>query len=77
MVQSRSVRGLDNYTTITSTEYYFDGSVAQQLTEQGTENNLVREHYRYTYDHAGRAKIPIISSIMAKKYFCLHFLMTA
>ena len=34
----------------------FDGSIAQQLTTQGTGSNLVREHYRYTYDHVGRAK---------------------
>ena len=54
VVQNRSIRGPDNYQTVTSTEYLFDGSVAQQLTEQETENNLVREHYRYTYDHAGR-----------------------
>ena len=56
VVQNRSVRSADNYTSTTTTEYHFDGSVAQKLTEQGTENNLVREHYRFTYDHAGRAK---------------------
>lgn len=56
VVQSRSVRSSDEYKTITSTEYLFDGSIARQLTEQGREDDLVREHYRYTYDHAGRTK---------------------
>jgi|GEM_PF-5336990 len=56
VVQSRSAHNTDGHRTATSTEYLFDGSLAQQLKEQGTENDLVREHYRYTYDHAGRAK---------------------
>lgn len=56
IVQNRSVRSSDGYKTATSTEYLFDGSVAQQLTVQGTDSCYVREHYRYTYDHAGRAK---------------------
>ena len=55
VVQSRCTRNAGGY-TVTSTEYLFDGSVAQQLITQGTDSDLVREHYRYTYDHAGRAK---------------------
>ena len=56
IVQNRSVRVSDGYRTATSTEYLFDGSIAQQLSIQGTDNNLVREHYRYDYDHAGRVE---------------------
>lgn len=57
VIQNRSMQNnTRGYYTATSTEYLFDGSVAQQLTEQGRENYLVREHYRYTYDHAGRAQ---------------------
>ncbi len=56
VVQSRSVRSSDGYKTVTDNKYMFDGSIAQQLTTQGTGSNLVREHYRYTYDHVGRAK---------------------
>ena len=56
IVQSRSTRSTDNYKTVTTTEYLFDGSIAQQLTEQGKNDDLVREHYRYAYDHAGRVK---------------------
>lgn len=55
VVQSRCTRNVGGY-MVTSTEYLFDGSVAQQLITQGTDSDLVREHYRYTYDHAGRAK---------------------
>ena len=56
VIQNRSMQNVTNgYKTSTSTEYLFDGSIAQQLTEQGRGNNLMREHYRYTYDHAGRA----------------------
>ena len=55
VVQSRSTRNAGGY-AVTSTEYLFDGSVVQQLITQGTDSDLVREHYRYTYDHAGRAK---------------------
>jgi len=56
VIQNRSMQNVTNgYKTSTSTEYLFDGSIAQQLTEQGRGNNLVREHYRYSYDHAGRA----------------------
>lgn len=55
-IQSRSVRSTDEYTTVTSTAYMFDGSVSQKLSEQGTTENKVREEYRYTYDHVGRAK---------------------
>lgn len=56
VIQNRSMQNVTNgYKTSTSTEYLFDGSIAQQLTEQGKGNNLVREHYRYSYDHAGRA----------------------
>ncbi len=54
VVQSRSICTNNDYKTAISTEYLFDGSVAQQLTEQGVENDMAREHYRYTYDHAGR-----------------------
>ena len=55
VIQNRSMQNnTRGYYTATSTEYLFDGSVAQQLTEQGRGNYLVREHYRYTYDHAGR-----------------------
>ena len=52
VIQSRSVRSTDGYCTITNTKYNFDGTIAQQLTQQGN----VTEHYAYTYDHAGRAK---------------------
>lgn len=55
VVQSRSTRNAGGY-AVTSNEYHFDGSIAQQLTTQGTDSDLVREHYRYTYDHAGRVK---------------------
>ncbi|MBR4263322.1 MAG: lamin tail domain-containing protein [Paludibacteraceae bacterium] len=54
VVQSRSIHSLDGYKCTTSTEYMFDGSVAQQLTMQGRDNDFVQEHYRYIYDHAGR-----------------------
>jgi len=54
IVQKRSIRSADGYKTTTSTEYLFDGSVAQQLMEQGMDNSLVKEYYRYTYDHVGR-----------------------
>ena len=53
IVQSRSTRHADGY-AVTSTKYHFDGSIAQQLITQGTDSDLVREHYRYIYDHAGR-----------------------
>ena len=56
IVQSRSVKVPNGYRTATSTEYLFDGSIAQQLSIQGTDSSLVREHYRYDYDHAGRVK---------------------
>ena len=56
IVQSRSIRSTDGYKTAFSTEYMFDGTVAQQLSVQGTDSNLVREHYRYNYDHVGRTK---------------------
>jgi RHS repeat-associated protein len=56
IVQSRSIRINDNYTSVTSSEYMFDGTIAQQLTLQGTDSNIVKEHYRYTYDHAGRVR---------------------
>ena len=55
MVQSKSTRNAGGYTT-TSIAYLFDGSVAKQLTVQGTDEEHVSERYRYTYDHAGRAK---------------------
>ena len=55
VVQSREARSSGTF-SVTSKEYLFDGSVSQQLTEQGTTDSLVLEHYRYTYDHAGRAK---------------------
>ncbi len=54
VVQNRSIHSLDGYKCTTSTEYLFDGSVAQQLTMQGRDNDFVQEHYRYIYDHAGR-----------------------
>ena len=53
VVQSRSALNTGGY-AITSTEYLFDGSVAQQQTMQNTSNDLIKEHYRYTYDHVGR-----------------------
>ena len=53
VVQSRSALNTGGY-AITSTEYLFDGSVAQQQTMQNTSNDLIQEHYRYTYDHVGR-----------------------
>ena len=40
--------------TAVSTEYLFDGSIAQQLSIQESEEDVVREHYQYTYDHTGR-----------------------
>ena len=56
VVQSRSAHNTNGHRTATSTEYLFDGSIAQQLSIQGTDSSLVREHYRYDYDHAGRVK---------------------
>lgn len=55
VVQHRSVYDSCRYTA-TSSEYLFNGSIAQQLTIQGTDSSFVREHYHYTYDHAGRPK---------------------
>lgn len=55
MVQSKSTRHAGGYIT-TCVEYLFDGSVAKQLTVQGTDSDYVSERYRYTYDHAGRTK---------------------
>lgn len=55
VVQSRGTRNAGGY-VVTSNDYLFDGSVAQQLIVQGPDSDQVREHYRYTYDHAGRAK---------------------
>lgn len=55
VVQSRSTRNAGGYTA-TSNEYMFDGTIAQQLITQGTDSDCVREHYRYTYDHAGRTR---------------------
>ena len=56
VVQTRSICSNGEYKSATSSEYHFDGSIAQQLTTQGSDSNLVREHYRYTHDRAGRTK---------------------
>lgn len=56
VILNRSVRSSDGYNTITSTEYLFDGSIAQKLSVQGSDSNYVREHYRYSYDHARRIR---------------------
>lgn len=36
------------------TEYNFDGSIAKQLIEHSEGTQITTEHYRHTYDHAGR-----------------------
>ncbi len=53
VIQSRSAMNTGRY-TITHTEYLFDGSVAKQQTEHRRGEDITRELYRYTYDHAGR-----------------------
>lgn len=53
VIQSRSTCNAGGYTT-TNTEYLFDGSIAQQLIVQGSDESPIHEHYRNTYDHAGR-----------------------
>ena len=53
IIQNRSVEDSIRYSAI-GTEYLFDGSVAQQKTERHITDGIVNEHYRYTYDHAGR-----------------------
>ena len=53
VIQNRSAQNTGGY-TITSTEYLFDGSVAKQQTEHRRGEDITRELYRYTYDHAGR-----------------------
>lgn len=55
IVQSRSIR-TNGQMAITNTQYHFDGSIAQQLTVLKKDSTLIQEHYRYTYDHAGRAQ---------------------
>ena len=54
LVQNRSICDDISYRTATSTEYLFDGSVSQQLSIQTFGENVVREHYQYSYDYAGR-----------------------
>jgi len=55
IIQNRSVE--DSIRSVASgIEYLFDGSVARQKTERHMADNIVTEHYRYTYDHAGRGK---------------------
>lgn len=54
VIQNRSIRNDASRKTAVSTEYLFDGSIAQQLSIQESEEDVVREHYQYTYDHAGR-----------------------
>ena len=56
VVQSRSVRNNGSDKAVTTTEYLFDGSVAQQLIQHEADSTLVEEHYHYTYDHVGRLK---------------------
>ncbi|MBQ3673394.1 MAG: lamin tail domain-containing protein, partial [Paludibacteraceae bacterium] len=53
VVQSRSTRNAGGVTA-TSAKYHFDGTVAQRLVTQGTDSDMVSEHYRYLYDHMGR-----------------------
>ncbi len=55
VIQNRSVEDSIRYVAV-GTEYLFDGSMAQQKTERHMADNIVTEHYRYTYDHAGRGK---------------------
>lgn len=56
IIQSRSTRSSDEYKIITNIEYLFDGSVSQQQSVQGyDEETFIQEHYHYKYDHAGRA----------------------
>lgn len=54
IIQSRSTCNGGGY-LISNTEYLFDGSIAQQLTIHEKEDSVIRERYRYTYDHVGRA----------------------
>lgn len=54
VIQNRSIRNDASRKTAVSTEYLFDGSIAQQLSIQESEEDVVREHYQYTYDHTGR-----------------------
>ena len=55
IIQNRSVE--DSIRSVASgIEYLFDGSVARQKTERHIADDIVNEHYRYTYDHAGRGK---------------------
>ena len=51
VIQSHSIRNDASRKTAVSTEYLFDGSIAQQLSIQESEEDVVREHYQYTYDH--------------------------
>ena len=53
VVQSHATRNAGGYEH-EYIKYNFDGTVSQQLTEQGTEDDLTSEHYAYTYDHTGR-----------------------
>lgn len=55
VIQNRSVEDSIRYVAV-GTEYLFDGSMAQQKTERHMADNIVTEHYRCTYDHAGRGK---------------------
>ena len=54
IIQSRRTCNGGGY-LISNTEYLFDGSIAQQLTIHEKEDSVIRERYRYTYDHVGRA----------------------
>ena len=53
VVQQRSTRPNGGYCH-TYTRYNFDGTIAAQLTEQGTATDMTREQYTHTYDHNGR-----------------------
>lgn len=54
IIQSHSIRDDAGYRASTNTEYLFDGTVSQQLSVQTLGEDVVREHYQYTYDHTGR-----------------------
>lgn len=55
IVQNRSTNHNGGITT-GSVAYLFNGSIAQQSIVQSMDTVSINEHYRYAYDHAGRAK---------------------
>lgn len=55
IIQKRGTRNFGGY-DIVYIKYNFDGTIAQQLSECGTSDDITTEHYVYDYDHAGRVK---------------------